>query len=241
MNDKTILDVPCQCGSGKPLGECHGKQPTVEVAPPAVTRKLDLACGQTPCEGFEGVDVFPGAQHVVDLQKFPWPFADNSIAELHCSHYIEHIPARPVDERDLPRDPYLANHSPAAAARQAAYAAAMTGKDHLFAFFDECYRILEPDGWLTVQVPAHCSDRAFQDPTHRRFITVQTFGYMNYEWRKMNRLDHYNVDCHFISNVVPIIPQELGLRAQEYVNRVIVSEWNRVIDWRAKLQKKARP
>lgn len=42
-----------------------------------------------------GVDIAPGpdVDFVWDLEKFPWePFQDNSVEEVHCSHYIEHTP-----------------------------------------------------------------------------------------------------------------------------------------------------
>lgn len=57
--------------------------------------KLDLACGQNRREGFKGVDIAPGpgVDFVVDLEQFPWTqFKDNSIEEIYCSHYIEHVP-----------------------------------------------------------------------------------------------------------------------------------------------------
>lgn len=54
--------------------------------------RLDIACGQNKTEGFFGVDVArsEGVDLVYDLEKFPWPFPDNSVDEVICSHYIEH-------------------------------------------------------------------------------------------------------------------------------------------------------
>lgn len=55
--------------------------------------KLDIACGQNTRQGFKGVDIAPGkgVDFVWDLDKFPWePFKDNSVEEVHCSHYLEH-------------------------------------------------------------------------------------------------------------------------------------------------------
>lgn len=199
------------------------------IVKPPVTRKLDLAAGQSPREGFEGVDVWSGSQHVVNLQRYPWPFEDESVAELHCSHYIEHIPMGMLLE-SLTLQP-LDGHR---------------GKDALFSFFDECYRILIPGGWLTVQWPSHRSDRAFQDPTHRRFPTAQTMSYMNEQWRRTNRLDHYNVDCNFgdeHGNAVlasPIVDQALELRHPEAAQKLIHHQWNTTIDWVAKLKKHPR-
>jgi len=66
--------------------------------------KLDLACGEDCLEGFEGVDVVhnPGVVHLVDLLQYGFfckaPFhpdhswASDSVDELHCSHFVEHVP-----------------------------------------------------------------------------------------------------------------------------------------------------
>jgi len=63
--------------------------------------KLDLGCGPNKREGFQGVDSIPfvGVDHVVDLVERvngafqPWPWADNSVAEAHASHFVEHLTA----------------------------------------------------------------------------------------------------------------------------------------------------
>jgi hypothetical protein len=212
------------------------------IASPPVTRKLDLASGQSPREGFEGVDIWDGAQHVVDLQSYPWPFEDASVAELNCSHYIEHIPMVMVDlGRTCTTCGDLGVNVNVCGVCHG-YGVIPTGKhkDALFAFFDECYRILVPDGWLFITVPAHRNDRAFQDPTHRRFITQVTFAYMNEQWRRDNRLDHYNVDCNFIGECNPVVDTALTLRHPDVANQRIIHQWNTVIDWTARLQKKPR-
>ncbi len=212
---------------------------------PAV--KLDLACGQIPKEGFEGVDLYaPNAKHKVDLWKFPYPWADNSVDELYCSHFIEHLPARSVEERDL---------LPGAIKEE------FLDKDFLFAFFDECYRILKPlpaqpppptpalgqpvipgplvpGGIMTVVVPSGRSDRGFQDPTHRRYIVAETFMYLSREWRELNKLDHYRVNCDFGLNVVPIVNSELTLHHQLAQQQRFQRDWNVVVDWHAHLVKK---
>ncbi len=54
--------------------------------------KLDLGCGANKQEGFTGVDIcdIPGVDIVHNLEVFPWPFEDNSVDEVFCSHYFEH-------------------------------------------------------------------------------------------------------------------------------------------------------
>lgn len=57
--------------------------------------KLDIGCGKNKKEGFHGIDsiAFDGVDTVHDARK-PWPFADNSVEEVHCSHFIEHLNAQ---------------------------------------------------------------------------------------------------------------------------------------------------
>lgn len=54
--------------------------------------KLDLGCGPHKKEGFLGVDQYAmdGVDIVADLRE-PWPFEDNSVEEIHCSHFLEHL------------------------------------------------------------------------------------------------------------------------------------------------------
>lgn len=55
--------------------------------------KLDLGCGHRKREGFVGVDSSPdcGADIVHDLTQMPWPFDDESVDEVHSSHFLEHL------------------------------------------------------------------------------------------------------------------------------------------------------
>lgn len=82
--------------------------------------KLDIGCGKNKKEGFYGLDLidFPGVDIVADLRKprwitarLPeelkprmegvqaivtgppqaWGFLDNSVDEVHCSHFLEHL------------------------------------------------------------------------------------------------------------------------------------------------------
>lgn len=218
---KRATQADCQCGSGKPFLECHGAaQPPVlvpQLAAPSVTRKLDLACGQSPRDGFEGVDVWPNAKHVVNLFRFPWPFADDSVAELVCSHFIEHIPQIEVD----------------AAGNAVPFG---EGQDLFLKFFDECYRILVPGGNFEVIAPCGRSNRAWQDPTHRRAIVEPTFFYLSENWRKANKLDHYNVRCNFDGNVGWTVPTEMNALHQEVQTRKFLHEWNTIVDWVVKLK-----
>ncbi len=53
--------------------------------------KLDLGCGGARREGFVGVDKRPVGDVVCDLERFPWPFRDESVEVVLASHVVEHI------------------------------------------------------------------------------------------------------------------------------------------------------
>lgn len=66
------------------------------IVPIAITStlKLDFGAGPNPREGFEGVDQFQFSDkvtHVMDIKVTPWPWANNSVAEAHASHFVEHL------------------------------------------------------------------------------------------------------------------------------------------------------
>jgi hypothetical protein len=74
----------------KQLAELKG---AVKAPPPGAPYKLDLGCGTQKKEGFTGVDsrAFPGVDVVHDLGTHTWPWADDTVEEVHCSHMIEHL------------------------------------------------------------------------------------------------------------------------------------------------------
>ncbi len=203
------------------------------LEPPPSLVKLDLGGGQNPREGFECVDLnAPNPAHRVDLFKFPWPFADDSVDELHASHFIEHIPNRDVEARDIAVTPERA----AAGVLYNTDERDLIGKDMLFAFFDECWRILKHDGWLTLQWPALRSDRAFQDPTHRRYIPLATMPYMSRDWRKSQGLDHYRVKCHFGGDIGIVTDPKYQLLHPEAAEKPLQNYWNTIIDFTSKMK-----
>ena len=55
--------------------------------------KVNVACGQIRMENFIGIDkVKTDATDIVhNLDEIPWPFEDDSVDEIHCSHYVEHV------------------------------------------------------------------------------------------------------------------------------------------------------
>lgn len=56
--------------------------------------KLDIGCGTHKKDGFTGVDAiaFDGVDVVHDVRT-RWPWEDQSVSEVHCSHFLEHLNA----------------------------------------------------------------------------------------------------------------------------------------------------
>jgi hypothetical protein len=198
--------------------------------------RLDLGCGQSPQEGYTGVDLWaPDADIKMDLLKFPWPWADDSVDEIFSSHFIEHIPMEYVDSRHLVYEKkelrgygtyqFIPHRSP------------HEGKDLFFAFFDEVWRVLKkgddpnkPAGIAHIHCPCARSNRGFQDPTHRRYIVEETFLYLWRDWRVQCKLDHYRVDCNFVHEYRQIIKKGLLRLSPEARQERCQSQWNAVAD-----------
>lgn len=186
--------------------------------------KLSLACGGHTPEGFKGVDIVKTdtTDYVQDLLTFPWKqFADNSVDEIECSNFVEHIP-----HGDSRHDPF-------------------------FQFFDEIHRILKPaefdpnnpniplKGVARIVCPYYSSIRAWQDPTHQRAISEASFLYLNKQWRIDNKLDHYPVSCDFDFSYAYIMSPEWQNRSQEAQTFAIQHYMNVVTDIQVQLIKRA--
>jgi len=186
--------------------------------------KLSLACGNNKPEGFKGVDIAKtkDADYVQDLLSFPWSqFADNSVDEIECSHFVEHIP-----HGDGYHDPF-------------------------FQFFDEIYRILKPaefdpsnpnipvKGFANIVTPYYSSMRAWQDPTHQRAISEASYLYLNKQWRIDNKLDHYPVSCDFDFSYGYVTDPEWQNRSQETQSFAIRHYINAVNDLQVMLVKRS--
>lgn len=165
-----------------------------------MSRRLNLGCGTFPFPlvrgqepvaivdhvvpvpdtvyepGWINVDKFPmpGVQEVINLFRFPWirssngsPFNDDSIEEIWAAHLIEHIPHEVKLSHDLP--PLI----------KAEWRDIIDNYDGFFVFFKEVYRILKPDGLIHMRFPYAVNYPSLCDPTHTRYITMGTFGYLN--------------------------------------------------------------
>lgn len=55
--------------------------------------KLDIGCGKNKQPGYIGIDAiaFEGVDVVMDVRKKWDQYADASVDEVHCSHFVEHL------------------------------------------------------------------------------------------------------------------------------------------------------
>lgn len=174
--------------------------------------RYDLGCGNKKQEGFIGIDITKeGTQADIefDLLTFPWTFAqDESAEEVFCSHFLEHIP-----HGDGFHDPF-------------------------FDFFNEVWRILKPQGLATFITPYYTSMRAFQDPTHQRFIAEGTYAYLDADWRKENKLEHYPIHTDFKVKTCEYVyhedSQNINIQDQKFGLKHF---WNVGADMKVVLQK----
>lgn len=65
----------------------------IQVISYTMEKKLNLGCGEFKKEGYINVDFFsasnPDIRH--DLNKFPYPFADNEFNLIEANHVLEHL------------------------------------------------------------------------------------------------------------------------------------------------------
>jgi hypothetical protein len=59
--------------------------------------RLNLGCGYNKIEGWHNVDIDPGCKpdELVDLEKTPWPWENDSVEEIKIVHTLEHLGETP--------------------------------------------------------------------------------------------------------------------------------------------------
>lgn len=160
--------------------------------------RLDLGCGPNPREGFVGFDriAFNEKVQCVDLRD-PWPWDDESVNEIHSSHFVEHLTAIErchfFNELFRVLKPNVKNNGQ------------------------------NVEGFATIIVPHWSSCRAYGDPTHQWPPMGDFFWYyLDADWRAQNapHADRKNwehgYDCHLECVWGYSFDPELNLKNDEY-------------------------
>lgn len=166
---------------------------------------IDIGCGKNKKEGFTGVDIIPfeGVDIVMNAGKDKWPFKDNSVDEIHASHFVEHL--EPNERIHFVNELYRVLKKPE---------------------YDNAGQIVK--GKATIIVPHWASQRAYGDLTHK-FPAVSEFWfyYLDRDWRKVNAPHNDFNECGFgykcnlhVTWGYNISPALNG-RNQEYVNNAL--------------------
>ena len=144
----------------------------------------ELGCGQRPEPGCVGLDLFATGEgiHACNLYALPWridcPAVGNErwcscappVPGMSCPHVIP----------DASVDYLVATH----------FLEHVPSWD---AHFREVYRVLKPGGYYKIIAPYHQSVRAWMDPDHKQPISEHRFLYLNQEWLRKNKRDHFGL------------------------------------------------
>lgn len=178
--------------------------------------KLNLGCGNSKMEGFTGIDISDkvGADIVHNLTQYPWPIEDNSVEEIHCSHFFEHLDG--IERMAFMNECYRIMRHP---------------------YEDADGNIVKSK--MVVITPAPFTHRYMQDPTHKFPMVVQeTYTYFNKKGREEMGVSHYPITCDFDwSGIFQDDPNVLGGRNDEYKHFMGRHNINTLIDLHIKLEK----
>lgn len=176
-------------------------------------KKIDFGCGQSKVSpehiGVDFVQV-EGVDVVHDLTVFPYPFADESIEEIHASHFFEH----------------LDGHERAKFMEECHRILISPQKDE--------FGNTTKQGKMRLIHPYGKSTRFFQDFTHKWPPLVEaSYLYFNKGWRDANKLTHgyYNLKCDFDFSInYSIADPTMAQRSQEVQTFWLAKYWDVVAD-----------
>jgi hypothetical protein len=137
----------------------------------------------------------PGVDEVVDIFRYPFPWADSSFDGALCAHLCEHIPHEIAVIRNPAYQaseshrkamdmlmPTMSRDDPLRFSETIVYQPDNSRADELaamqdgwFAFFSELHRVLTPGSIIHILSPYAWSSGAITDPTHTRLLTPDSF------------------------------------------------------------------
>jgi len=151
--------------------------------------KLNLGCGRFPFpldrnhvpnpehlndlpdmvfeSGWVNVDKFAfDGVTPANLFRVPWPLEDNAFDAVWIGHLVEHIPHEVKTVHPMPNG------------KAEFYAELCAEWDGFFVFMYECWRVMKPGAIVYIRAPLSVSYPSLSDPTHTRYLTPGTFGYL---------------------------------------------------------------
>lgn len=166
--------------------------------------RLDIGCGKNKKAGFTGVDAigFDGVDIVADVVKLkkgvqPWRTL-----------------LRPTSEEIF--EPWMWETDSVEEIHSSHFVEHLTRAERVH-FFNEAWRVLKPEGKLTVVVPHWASNRAYGDPTHDPMPVAEfAFYYLSPEWRAVNAPHDSFLKCNFVATWGYSMHGDLLVRAQDY-------------------------
>ena len=60
--------------------------------------KIDIGCKTSKKKGFQGIDILDFGQEIVWDVTEGLPFPDNTVQEIYCSHFLEHLKVEQIQD-----------------------------------------------------------------------------------------------------------------------------------------------
>jgi hypothetical protein len=192
--------------------------------------KLDLGSGPNKKEGFIGVDKYKmkGVDVVIDLGKEKWPWKDNSVDEVNCTHFIEHL----TNFNGKFERVHFFNELFRVLKKGVLNPTPDNGKGKYLC------------GFANLIFPHWCSNRYYGDPTHCEPFSEMGFYYLSRDWRKSQaphtdkEWNKNGYDCDFEAQWGYSLRQDLMSRNNEYQQNALQTQKEAAQDIIATLIKK---
>lgn len=142
--------------------------------------RLDIGCGANKAsKEFIGMDVrpLPGVDIVHNLEKYPYPFEDNTFTLVHASHVLEHMNPASTDPKIVNLIDLLLKKKVITKKEVKDTIGEYEIFGNFMTFMDEIWRITKEGGQFHFVVPYAGSGGYWQDPTHINPISEATIFY----------------------------------------------------------------